>query len=405
MKITFSQGVSVGAVCQSHYTSMKTVLKRNSFFAVLFNWPQLFGLVSLHLQCTDSVCFLCACLRLAWRYAQPGSVLAFLFVPSSHSLCCSSLLSLSSSVSTLSRPTPPSIFCYMICRYISPRGSLSVLPSVWGNAAHLWRPQLSAQSLLLLLHFLPNPATHHTPISLHTPGLGVLTSPPLPVTGPAQPHPVSPAQPLSSHALTSTSTTAAQCYFLLRFHTLGCFTILSIRLSPPLASDPLLSPPPESTVIPLSFHLLLHLCRFCLYCCLRFCLLLLSIPVNLLLLFFLLLLVSSICSALLPSTAPSTTSKRFRWCREHVEDSGHTWYLYHLPAPQLPTQIGFGLCGEGRRMERLKGGGQSEGEQRGRMRERLVGSERDRMPVFPVLPQAVVLIEQGKTTGSSSVNG
>lgn len=32
-----------------------------------------------------------------------------------------------------------------------------------------------------------------------------------------------------------------------------------------------------------------------------------------------------------------------------------------------------------------------------RERERLVGSEKDRIHVFPVLPHAVVLIEQGKS--------
>lgn len=48
---------------------------------------------------------------------------------------------------------------------------------------------------------------------------------------------------------------------------------------------------------------------------------------------------------------------------------------------------------------RAKGEGQSEGGKRERMKERarLVGSERDRMPVFHVLPQAFVLIEQGKS--------
>lgn len=38
-------------------------------------------LAPLHFQWTDSVCSLCACLRLAWRFAQPGSALASLSVP------------------------------------------------------------------------------------------------------------------------------------------------------------------------------------------------------------------------------------------------------------------------------------------------------------------------------------
>lgn len=48
--------------------------------------------------------------------------------------------------------------------------------------------------------------------------------------------------------------------------------------------------------------------------------------------------------------------------------------------------------GRGRRAIR----GWKEGENE-RKRESLVGSERDRIPVFPVLPQAIVLIEQGKS--------
>ncbi len=54
---------------------------------------------------------------------------------------------------------------------------------------------------------------------------------------------------------------------------------------------------------------------------------------------------------------------------------------------------GKGEDGEG------KGDGQSEGGkwERMRERERLVGSERDRIPVFSVLLHAVVLIEQGKS--------
>lgn len=42
--------------------------------------------------------------------------------------------------------------------------------------------------------------------------------------------------------------------------------------------------------------------------------------------------------------------------------------------------------------------GRANGNQRvERGRERLVGSEKDRIHVFPVLPHAVVLIEQGKS--------
>lgn len=76
-----------------------------------------------------------------------------------------------------------------------------------------------------------------------------------------------------------------------------------------------------------------------------------------------------------------------------MEDSGHAWYLHHLPAPWLPTQIEFG--GRGGR-EVCEGKGKEQSGWRGR--ERLVGSERHRLPVFFVLLQAVVLIEQGKRT-------
>lgn len=59
----------------------------------------------LHSQWTDSVCFLCACLRLAWRYAQCGSVLASFFVPHFLALYATIICSLFPSVSTLS-PSP-----------------------------------------------------------------------------------------------------------------------------------------------------------------------------------------------------------------------------------------------------------------------------------------------------------
>lgn len=189
-------------------------------------------------------------------------------------------------------------FCCMICRYISPRGSLSVLPSVWGNAAHFWRPQLSAQSLLLFLHLLPNPAAHHFPTGLHTPDLRILTSPLVSVPGSAQPHPVSPAQPFSSHALVAPSTAPPQCPLLLSAHAPRHPIILSTRRPPLFPSVPLLSPPPESTVIPLPVHVL-PLCLLCLCRCSRLPLFVLSVNF---------LLVSSICSALLPSTAASATS-------------------------------------------------------------------------------------------------
>lgn len=58
------------------------------------------------------------------------------------------------------------------------------------------------------------------------------------------------------------------------------------------------------------------------------------------------------------------------------------------PAPGLDRVWG---CGEG-------WGGEGQRAIRGwREGERLVGSERHRIPVVPVLPRAVVLIKQGKT--------
>lgn len=145
------------------------------------------------------------------------SLLLFLSPPL---LLATIFCSLSPTPSPLCCPAPPSIFCYIICRYISPRGSLSVLPSVWGNAAHLWRPQLSAQSLFLFLYLLANPAAHYPPTSLHTPGLSVLTSSPFPLPGSAQPHTVGPAQPLSPHALPASSAAPAQRPLLLSTHAL-----------------------------------------------------------------------------------------------------------------------------------------------------------------------------------------
>lgn len=128
-----------------------------------------------------------------------------------------SLLSLGPALSSLClhslAPPPSSRFCCMICRYISPRGAQRFLPSVWGDAAHLWRPQLSAQSLLLFLYLLPNPAAHLSPSSLHTPGLCVLTPPSLPV--PAQPHPVGPAQSFSTCTQPAPSSPAPQHPILL----------------------------------------------------------------------------------------------------------------------------------------------------------------------------------------------
>lgn len=269
-----------------------------------------------------------------------------------HNLAQSTLLSLSPSLwlssphgsapptpCPLSGPLPPSISALCICRYLSPRSIHSALPSVWGHAAHLWRPRLPAQSLFHFLYLLPNPATHHSPTSLHALIIGLLPPPPLSGPDPAQPHPVRPPQPLFSRThLAPSSTPAQRPLHLLSAHSLRHPP--AARFPPPLSSLTLLSPPPASTVLPLSLHLLLFL-RFHLCCChcFRDPLFLSVNPV----------LISPIRSALLPSAAPPSASQQLRRCWEHVEDSEHAWHQHHLPAPWLQTQIGLG--GEGVRRE------------------------------------------------------
>lgn len=144
---------------------------------------------------------------------------------------------------------PPSISALCIRRYLSPHSVHSVLPSVWGHAAHPWRPRLPAQSLFVFLYLLPNPAAHHSPASLHALALCVLSPPPLSIPDPAQPHPVSPPQSLSSHThLAPSSTPAQRPLLLLSTHSLRRGP--SLRFPPPFAFLTFFSPPP-STDIPL----------------------------------------------------------------------------------------------------------------------------------------------------------
>lgn len=188
----------------------------------------------------------------------------------------------------------------MICRYFSPRGSFSVLPSVWGNAGRLWRPWLSAQSLHLFLYLVPNPAAHHVPSSILSADTRVLSSPAL---GSAQPHALGPAQPFSPHALLASSPSAPQCPILFSAHTFRHTVIISIRPSVPPRP-----PPAEGAVIPPH----VYLCVFCLRCCFRTPIFILSVLVRFL---------SSIHSALLPSTAAPAAGQQLWWQRGHVEDS------------------------------------------------------------------------------------
>lgn len=181
-------------------------------------------------------------------------------------------------------PSSPLHFCCIICRYISPHGPPSVLPSVWGNAAPLWRPQLSAQSLFLFL--LPrNPSSRHLSASPHTPDLRALLPPSR--SHPAKSHTVRFAHFISPHPLSAPSAPPAQRSLLLSIHSPRPPSILLVRL----ASAPEIPVPPPFHVLP---------CPFCAPGC--------RPP----LLFFLLfahhlLLIASICSALLSPTASSTT--------------------------------------------------------------------------------------------------
>lgn len=327
-RVSFSVGVSV-VLGQSHFTD-----EHQHEFDVIRTQSYCFaaGSVIVLWLCLLFVCLLKSCLALC----TTGSVLASLFVPLPFAVLATWICSLSPC--PLSGPLPPSISALCICRYLSPRSIHSILPSVWGHAAHIWRPRLPAQSLFLFLYLLPNPAAQHSPASLHALIVCVLAPPPRPVPDPARPHPVSPPQSLSSHTHLAPSSTPTQRPVLLSTHSL--WHAFSLGFPPPLSSLTFFSPSPASTVIPLSLHhLLLSLCflRFCLHCCDCFC--------DPLLFSGNLVLTSSIHSALFAPPAPSSARQQLRHCREHVEDSEHAWHQHHLPAPQLPTSIGLGSGG------------------------------------------------------------